>query len=394
MPLDPFGQAYLTLALEIARHVDGYVDAYYGPPDLKASVDASPRKTPAVLLDDLARVRDLIPQDDPSRRDYLTVVLRAMDCTLRMLNGEEIAYLDEVSRLYDIQVAKIDEAEFETVHRALDGVLPGSGALQERIVAWRGQYIVPVEKLERVFEVAIAETRERTRKLIDLAEDEGVTFRLTSGQPWAGYNWYQGGMQSLVEVNTDVAASALDVAPWATHEAYPGHHTEHHLKEKHLYLGKGRPECACILLLWPAAVISEGIATTAMEIIFPNGSNFEWTTEVILPEAGLPPAPGDQLKQIGQVRAIAKEVSNNAAIMYNQGQMTEEQTVDYIRTYALVTEKRARQSFAFISNPLYRSYPFTYTEGYNLIAKASHGGDKTPLFKRLLVEETLPSSLS
>jgi hypothetical protein len=37
-PLDDFGRSYLELSLEIEKHIEGYVDAYIGPEDLKSAV--------------------------------------------------------------------------------------------------------------------------------------------------------------------------------------------------------------------------------------------------------------------------------------------------------------------------------------------------------------------
>ena len=34
--------SYLQLGLRLGRHVDGLVDAYYGPPELAAAVEAEP----------------------------------------------------------------------------------------------------------------------------------------------------------------------------------------------------------------------------------------------------------------------------------------------------------------------------------------------------------------
>ncbi len=66
--IDTFGADYLRLVLEIhAHHIDGYVDAYYGPAEIKAEVESAAPKTPADLL---AAVRDLqsrIPTSDPAR---------------------------------------------------------------------------------------------------------------------------------------------------------------------------------------------------------------------------------------------------------------------------------------------------------------------------------------
>jgi hypothetical protein len=393
MPFDPFGRAYLTLTLEIAKHIEGYVDAYFGPAELKVGVDASPRKTPAALLDDVARLQDALPHDNPARHAYLSAVMRAMDCSLRMLNGETVDYVDEIHRLFDVQPVMADQAVFEAARRNLETILPGKGDIGERLEARRKQLEIPADRLARVAELALEETRQRTRRLVDLVDGESVEFRLTADQPWSGYNWYQGGARSLVEVNTDIPFIAVDIVSWAAHEAYPGHHTEHQLKEKRLYQELGRAECAAQLLQSPSAVISEGIATTAVEIIFPGGSQYAWTADVILPEAGLETVLPDELRAIDEMREMGRRVSLNAAILYHSGQLSEEQTVDYIRSHALATEKRARQSFSFITSPLFRSYPCTYTQGYDLIALASHGGDKTPVFKRLLAEEMLPSAL-
>ena len=92
-PLDAFGQAYLRLTLEIDKHVAGYIDAYYGPEALREEVNAAPPRPPAALLDDLARLEDSIPGDDPARAVYLSATLRAVECTLRLLNGETFDYL-------------------------------------------------------------------------------------------------------------------------------------------------------------------------------------------------------------------------------------------------------------------------------------------------------------
>lgn len=393
-PLDSFGQAYLRLTLEINKHVDGYVDAYTGPPEIKAEVEAAGKKSPADLLNDLAWLKDNIPPFDAARRAYLAAVLRAMECTLRMANGETFDYLDEVSRLYDIAPEKVDESVFRSAHAQLDALLPGSGDLVDRLESWRRQYDLPADQLMPALEMARAETCLRTQQLVDLVKGEGIEFTLTSHQPWSAYNWFKGNAHSLIEFNTDIPVNALNVIDLFAHEGYPGHHTEHQLKEKHLYKDKGYAEFASALLHSPSAVIAEGIATTAIEIIFPHDTSFEWTAEVLIPAAGLPRVEADLLRRISRARDTSRSVSCNAAFLYHRGEINDQQTVDYIRAYALAGETRAKQSFDFITNPLFRSYVFTYTGGYRLLEKSSLNGDKRPLFLRLLKEEVLPSQLT
>ena len=97
-----YGRSYLRLTLEINKHIDGFVDAYYGPDDLKAAVEDASKREPAALLDDVAALQAAIPGDDPARQAYLQAELRAIECSVRMLNGEKFDYLEEVNRLYDI----------------------------------------------------------------------------------------------------------------------------------------------------------------------------------------------------------------------------------------------------------------------------------------------------
>jgi hypothetical protein len=105
-----FNENYLRLTLEIDKHIEGYVDAYYGPSELKTAVAATPKREPAALLDDLAWLQANIPTADPAREKSLTAVLRAIHCTLQIVNGETPAYLDEVAQLYDIQPELVAES--------------------------------------------------------------------------------------------------------------------------------------------------------------------------------------------------------------------------------------------------------------------------------------------
>lgn len=394
MILDTFGRNYLTLALEIDKHIDGYIDAYLGPADLKEAVAATEKKSPAALLDAHAWLLDNRPDSDPARTPFLDAELRAIGTTLRQLNGAEIDYLDEVAAIYDITPQRKPEALFEDAHRALEEALPGSGTVEQRQMAFRQRFQLKKAQILPLVELAKAECRRRTVALVDLVEGEAIDVTLVENQPWGAYNWYRGNGQSLVEFNTDVPKSALRLINTFAHEAYPGHHTEHQLKEKLLLHERGYAEFGVQLLHSPSAVIAEGIATTALEMIFPDDSHLVWLTDHVLPAADI--AVDDsaelrqQLKQVSDASANLKYVSGNAAIQFHRGELTADQTKEYIQTYALASAKRAAKSFSFLSHPLFRSYLFTYTEGYDLLDQAT---DKKAAFLRLLSEPILPSQI-
>lgn len=395
--LDSFSRDYLRLVLEIhAHHIDGYVDAYYGPEAIKAEVEASPAKRPSELLADVEELQSRVPTADPARHAYLTAALQGIECTIRILNSETIDYLDEVQRIYDIRPGLIAESRFESAHRELDRLLPANEQgidLGQRLQAWRKIYEITADQALPLLELARAETRRRTLDIVPLPDDESVAISLVNDQPWGAYNWYLGNGRSLIEFNTDIPLQANHLLGTFAHEGYPGHHTEHLLKEKELYQEKGYAEQAAMLLHSPTAVIAEGIATTALEMIFPGGEHHEWNVEVLFPAAGIVTTPDiiDQMRRVGKASSDLRYVSGNAAILYHTGKLNRDQTIDYIHTYGLVAPDRAAKSFSFISHPLYRSYIFTYSAGYDLIKATANPG---ATFRHLLTAQVLPSQLS
>jgi hypothetical protein len=48
----PLVERYLRLGLQVGRHVDGIVDAYFGPAELSAAVEAEPPIDPHVVVAD------------------------------------------------------------------------------------------------------------------------------------------------------------------------------------------------------------------------------------------------------------------------------------------------------------------------------------------------------
>ncbi len=393
--IDEFGVNYLRLALEINKHVSGYIDAYNGPLGLKKEVDALPLREPELLLQDIDWLHENLPGNDPVRQQYVTALLRAMTCSVRLIQNEEIPYLEEVAHIYDIHPHRIPDSELEAVHSELDTLLPGNGRLADRIATYREHYNLPAKKALELLELARAETRLRTAALYDLPMNETVDIELVKDQPWSAYNWFKGNGRSLIEFNTDIPIPALGLISTFAHEGYPGHHTEAILKEREFLHEMGYWEMGVALLHSPAAVIAEGIATTAVEIIFPNGTQHAWNIEVLLPAAGIVPLQtAAEMRRLTEALIKLRYVSGNAAIRFHNGEFNRAQTIDYLCTLGLTTPERAAKSFGFMTHPLFRSYLFTYTQGYDLIAAASGGVDKRAIFDRCLTEQILPSQLA
>jgi hypothetical protein len=389
--MDTLSQRYIALAFAIEAHVEGFVDAYFGPPEFKQASEPLP---PAELVAALASLaNDLTASDYPAqRKGYLAAQIRAMRATARKLAGEELSYRDEVRLLFDIEPVFTPETVFEEAIAALDEQLPGEGSVNERMEAWKKRFEVAPEVARQMIDRISDEARRRTTALIALPSDESVEFSLVSDKPWSGYNWYLGNNRSLIEINTDLPIRANNLLDLICHEAYPGHHTEHALKEQLLYRERGWGEHTIQLINTPECVISEGIATLAAEMIF-AGDGEQWANEVIYPLAGIVGDP-EREKRIGAASWNLRALSGNGAIMLHEQGADPEEVVQYIMRYGLRTEREARQSLRFINTPLWRAYTFTYFVGRELLNTWLAAGDRKARFKQALTEQIYPSALS
>ena len=102
-------ERYLELGLRLGRHVDGFVDAYYGPPAIAERVAAELVVSPENLSADAARlITDLdggLDDDliDAGRRRWLRAQVVGLHTSARKLAGEPIAYADEVEWCYGVR---------------------------------------------------------------------------------------------------------------------------------------------------------------------------------------------------------------------------------------------------------------------------------------------------
>ncbi len=393
---DRIGQAYVQLALRMDRHAAGFVDGYYGPPEWKAAIDAEPLPPVTGLQEDARRLREAIVQTemDAQRRDFLTKQVTAMGMVLRRLSGEDVPYVEEVQGCFDITPSRTPETEFEEALRELDTLLPGTGDLPARQLAWKRPFELPNDRVLPLAETALAEVRRRTVSILELPANESMELKLVSGQPWSGYNWYQGEGHSRIEINTDLPVRADSLVRIMAHEAYPGHHTECAIKDERWYRQAGRLEHSVVVLLAPECVISEGIATVAEDVVFPDKAELAtWLREVLYPQAGIRVDVDLQLRLAKAGQKLAG-VSGNAAFLLHADRRPEDEVFEYIRQYTLSTEQEARRSLAFISNPLYRAYTFTYFYGRRLLQHAFATGGMLDVFRWVIREPVTPSAMA
>ena len=380
--------SYLELCLRLGRHVEGLVDAYYGPPELQKRIEAEEPRAPSALATDAVSLAESLDGLDESRRRWLEAQLRGLEKVARKLAGEEIDYEDEVERSYGVRPERVSEDAFEAAHRDLDEALPGTGSVAERYRAWREEDALRGEQARRVIDDLTSEFRARTEALVGLPDGDSFEVVYVSDEPWAAFNYYQGGLRSRIAIHTDIAMTPSFVAELVAHEAYPGHHTEHAWKEQLLVRDRGQAEESALMVGTAASLISEGIAGLAPEILL--GDEEQEVTAAHVEGTGVAYDP-EVSRAVQQARRPLGHVGANIALLLHREGATVEEAREYHMRWGLSSPERAEHAVRFITDPLWRSYVTTYTDGYDL-CREFVGGD-VQRFKRLLTQQLTPDDL-
>ena len=288
-------EAYVKLVLAMGQHDPDYVDAYYGPPEWKKQ---SQEKKPldaimfeaTRLRDQLAKISKSTDEMERLRHGYLTKQLSALEARVRILNGERLKFDEESQALYDALAPTFAETHFQEILARLEPKLPGEGTLLQRYENWRRAFVIPKDKLDTVFQLAIKACRERTLAHIKLPPSENFSVEYVTKKPWGAYNWYKGNYRSIIQVNTDLPVYIDRAIDLAAHEGYPGHHVYNALLEKNLVRDRSCVEFSVYPLFSPQSLIAEGTANFGREVVFTKPERLEFEKKVLWPAAGIEPS--------------------------------------------------------------------------------------------------------
>lgn len=401
--LDEIATDYLRTTLEIGTHEDGYIDAYYGPPELKAAAEAAPRDKAALLaatreltarLDTTAR--RLSDPLDRRRAAFLRAQLRAAETRLLMMQGTRFAFADEAERLFGVRPQLKPLADYDRHLAAVEALVPGDGALAERVEAYLDRFTIPKDRLQKVFDVAIARCRGRSLAHIPMPDGESFRLEFVTGKSWSGYNYYQGAYHSLIQVNTDLPIRLSRAIDLGCHEGYPGHHLLNMKLEEKLVKERGWSEFSVYPLYSPQSLIAEGTANYGIDLAFPGGSKAETERDVLMPLAGIPVPADDRYWQLLAATKALGGARLTIAQQYLDGAIDRPTAVALTQKYLLVSQKRAEQSVSFTDQ--YRSYVINYGLGEAMVRAHVERGrpSRDEMWRRmakLVSEPTLPSDL-
>src|SRR5712671_4268479 len=410
-PLNPVAERYAHLVLALGQHDPDYVDAFYGPAEWKTQAEKEKKSLDAIgaeaaeLIAALAKTP--IAGDDllQLRREYLQKQVAALAARVRMLKGEKLKFDDESRALYDAvaptysQSGSDPDSHFDQILSQLEAKIPGKGPLWQRYEMWRKPFVIPKEKLDTVFQLAIKECRARTLAHVALPPNESFAVEYVTNKPWGGYNWYKGNFHSVIQVNTDLPTYIDRAVDLAAHEGYPGHHVYDSLLEKNLVRDRGWMEFSVYALFSPQSLVAEGTANFGRDVAFPTKTDrMKFEKEVLFPAAGIDASRADEYYAVQDLMKQLDYVANEAARRLINGEIDESAAVQWLQKYAVMDPARAQQRVKFIKR--YRSYVINYNLGEDMVRRYIEKRSGTDPEKRwsefgkLLSSPRLPSGLT
>ena len=405
--MNPVAERYAHLVLALGQHDPDYVDAFYGPAEWKTQAEKEKKSLDAIgseaaeLNATLAKIPNAATSDDEMlklRREYLQKQISALAARVRMLKGEKLKFDDESRALYDAVAPTFPDSHFEQIISQLESKIPGQGPLWERYENWRKPFVIPKEKLDTVFQLAIKECRARTLAHIALPPNESFTVEFVTNKPWGGYNWYKGNFHSVIQVNTDLPIYIDRAVDLAAHEGYPGHHVYNSLLEKNLVRDRGWVEFSVYALFSPQSLVAEGTANFGRDVAFPTKTErMKFEKEVLFPAAGIDASRADEYYAVQDLIKQLEYATNEAARRLLNGEIDESAAMQWLQKYAVMEPARAQQRVRFIKR--YRSYVINYNLGEDMVRgyiekrSGTDPGKRWSEFAKLLSSPRLPSGL-
>jgi hypothetical protein len=366
MSIPDLVREYLLLGLRFDRLIEGFVDAYTGDPVLRRQVDNEPRPDPAALARRAAQLRAELPAaglPEPRAR-FLDAHLTALECSGRVLAGQQVGFVAEVAAYFDVVIEPSDPGVYRQAHVEIDRLLPGADPLADRLAAYRARDEIAPERLEPAVQALSSALRDRVRARCALPPEETVRYEVVTDKPWSGFNYYLGDFRSRVAINADLGHRMANLPHLVAHEAYPGHHTEHCRKEAGLVRTEHHAEQTIFLVNTPQCLMAEGLADLGLRAAVGPGWG-PWAAE-ILGDLGLR-MDGELAERLEAAAAGLLGVRQDAALMLHDRGVDPADVLTYLQRWLLVPEARAKQMLRFLSDPLWRAYTTTYVEGYRLL---------------------------
>ena len=368
-PPDPASVAsrYIQLARGFARHDPSLIDHWLVAP---REGDPGPRQPVHVLRGDVDALADEIEEVlsavsglDRRRVQGLRGQVHALQLAARRLMGESLPFDAEARMGLGIAPARADLFEVDRAREGLEQLLPGTGALVERVAAFRAGFAVPPDRREQVTRAALDQCRAATRDRLRLPEDEAIDLAFVEGLPWDAHARYLGGHRTRIEVNGGRPLDLSRALRLACHEGYAGHHAQYIWMADVLVGERGWLEYSMVPGFGPHLLVSEGAAEAGADLAMPAARRLAAYRDHLVPAGGLRADDLERLVQVEDHLAAIEPLIGDIAREYLDNRINAATATERLSQEALVAD--AAGLLIFIERR--RSRLLAYAEGRRVV---------------------------
>ena len=152
--LDELAGHYVRLTLEIGAHEEGYIDAYFGPPEWKEQADSEPRTTEE-LKSEAERIIDALNAIDASEHQpldqhrvaWLLAHVTSARFRLDMIEGTRLPFREEATHVFALTPDLLLLQSYDPVIARIEAMLPGEAPLAVRVEEFRERYTIPEDRI-------------------------------------------------------------------------------------------------------------------------------------------------------------------------------------------------------------------------------------------------------
>ncbi len=404
--MDKIAESYLVLSFQMGSYDSSYIDAYFGPEELKKQ-SRNKRMSLKEIVKKAGHLVDRLkkmpppPSGSPEvlRHRNLIRFIEALRSRAQQLDGKKMTFDEECKLYYDAVLPPYSREFYSRVHQELDRLLPGKDSLKERNLNYAKQFKVPSGKVEAIFRAVVKESRKRTKAYFKMAANESFRLHFVKGGNWVAFNSYDGNSHSDITVNINRPHTVDTIVEMACHEGYPGHHLYNAIAEERFYKQRGWVEYSLAPIYNPVSLMAEGTANFSAEVVFPGKERVRFYKEVLFPLAGLDPDKAELYVKVNKASAKLDTSLSNIIRQVLNKEITRDKALEILTEIQLTTVDKVRPVFSFAYG--FRSYVINYDLGEiivgDYIIKNGGTGDKPEkrweLFKKMMLEPVLPGDL-
>lgn len=362
---EPVGESIVDIVLSLneqAQKLHGQEVATASYSDVKSSLTS---------FDQIGRKIDEVEKEiknlegHPGR--YLRSMVNAYRYFGRSLQGDDLPYSEYIANIQELPSTLITDETISKQKQLVDEGLTNlgyKGTLKEKAEKWHEETLIPPEKVTAVAESMKEKSKAGTlSRVINLPEQDGIDYiKSIRGVFWSGYSKYTGDYRGNLTFNIDRPWTEPVLAQIMTHEAYPGHQA-FYCRWDHLYQqGKLPIEASYYLINSPTNALFEGGPESALHFL--GWDRDEQDTE------GITLDQKQQYKLARDYIDMQRMFMTNACYMFNNGDMTKEEAVDYMINSGNLTAIEANNCYRFFSDPIQKTYYPSYYYGRWMVGKA------------------------